>query len=151
MDNKSLPVGRILVTALIAGFLDAFAAIVIYDVNPGAMFKFIASGAFGKSAFSAGPEMIWLGVMFHWLIALSWTMFYFIAAPVLKLHKLSPFVTVPVYGVVIWLVMNLVVLRFSRIGPGPLEISAALTGAAILIVAIALPVVFSANRYYNKA
>lgn len=138
-----------MVTGLIAGIIDALAAIVIYDVNPSAMFKFIASGAFGKTAFSAGPEMIWLGVLFHFLIALFWTALYFVASPALKLYKLSPFVLIPAYGIAIWLVMNLVVLRFSRIGAGPFELSAALTGAAILIFAVSLPVVLSANRYHT--
>jgi hypothetical protein len=149
MDKKALPIGRILVTALVAAVLDALAAIVIYDVNPSAMFKFIASGAFGKSAFSAGPEMIWLGVLFHFLIALSWCTLYFVACPALKLYKHSPFIVIPAYGVTIWLFMNMAVLRLSRIGAAPFELSSALTGAAILVFAVSLPVVLSANRYYT--
>ena len=61
------PWRTIILTGLLAGTLDAIAAIVVSQASPAAVFKFIASGAFGAGkAFSGGDIMIVWGVLFHY-------------------------------------------------------------------------------------
>jgi hypothetical protein len=136
----------IFLTGIIAGTLDAAAAIIVYQANPASMFKFIASGAFGKAAFTSGDRMIWVGVLFHFFIALSWTVFYFLVYPVFKLNRINTIVLIILFGVLIWTIMNLIVLPLTMIPQRPIELIGALKGALILIVAVALPIVIAAHR-----
>jgi hypothetical protein len=157
MNDRSIqpfrlsPVQRIILTSLAAGVLDALGAILIFQVNPDPLFKFIASGAFGKDAFSRGPDMMWYGVAFHFFIATAWTCFYFAIARWMKLYRYPLFLMIISFGIFIWMAMNLIVLPFfSRISPGPFDFLRALKGTLILILAVAFPIVFSANQYYRS-
>ncbi|MEO6219460.1 MAG: hypothetical protein ABIO81_03460 [Ginsengibacter sp.] len=61
-------------TGLLAGTLDAIAAMINYTINggklPSRIFQYIASGAVGTQAFKGGKGMIILGTIFHYIIAL---------------------------------------------------------------------------------
>ena len=82
------PWRTIILTGLLAGTLDAVAAIVVSQASPAAVFKYIASGAFGAGkAFSGGDIMIAWGVIFHYFIALSWTLLFFFIYPTLPWLK----------------------------------------------------------------
>ena len=67
-------------------------------------------------------------------------------SPVLK----NQFVIAIVFGLAIWVVMNLVVLPLSSVPKSPFNLVGALKGAAILIVAVGLPISWSAHKYYSK-
>ncbi len=68
----------ILKTGVIVGTLDALAAIIILaKMNAVGVSQFIASGAFGKEAFSGGAAMTITGILFHYLFAFSFTTLYF--------------------------------------------------------------------------
>ena len=72
---SSTPVASIWKAGLLAGLLDIAAALIQYAANggktPSIVFKFIASGVFGRKAFAGGTAMIVAGFIFHLLIALS--------------------------------------------------------------------------------
>ena len=140
----------ILLTGILAGTLDAVAAIVVYQVNPKAMFQFIASGALGNESFAMGWSSATLGILFHFFIALCWTSAFFLLYPKMKILSKNKYVTAVFYGIIIWMGMNLVVLPLSRIDPGEFDISQAAVGATILIFAIGLPLSVIAQRYYTK-
>src|SRR3569623_975410 len=64
----------ILQTCLLTGTLDALAAILIsYKIPPADIFKFIASGWFGREAMSGCTSMVICGLIFHYLIAAFFT------------------------------------------------------------------------------
>ena len=68
-----------LFTGLLTGSLDALLAIIINNKVPASViFKFIASGVFGNAAFGPGNEMIYYGVLFHYFIAFTWTILFFV-------------------------------------------------------------------------
>ena len=141
----------ILLTGLIAGTLDALGPILINKANPKLMFQFIASGAFGSErAFAGGTPMVVWGVLFHYFIAYSWTTLFFLLYPAIPFLRKNKYITAVLYGVFVWIVMNRVVIPLSKIQQGPFNIKGALTGAAILIVAIGLPVSILARRYYSR-
>lgn len=141
--GRTLP--RILLTGLIAGALDAIAAVLVYQVEATSIFRLIASGMFGQGAFQGGNEMIVFGILFHFLIAIIWTAFYFFIDLKLRLDRINQIVMIAVYGIIIWLVMNLVVLPISNVPRQPINAAGAAKGIAILIVAVSLPIVISAN------
>ena len=64
----------VLQSCLLTGTLDAFVAILIsYKIPPAVIFKFIASGWFGREAMSGGTSMVLWGLIFHYLIAAYFT------------------------------------------------------------------------------
>mgnify|MGYP003575223231 CR=1 FL=1 len=144
------PVNTIIITGLLAGTLDAVTALLVYQVNPMSMFRFIASGAFGPKALAGGLSMALCGALFHYVIAFSWTIIFFVLYP--RISRIAPnkYLNGVAYGVVIWLVMNLMVLPMTRVGQAPLTLKAAIIGAVILIFAVGLPVSLFTHRHYAR-
>jgi hypothetical protein len=141
----------IFLTGFLAGTLDAIAAIVVSQASPAVVFKFIASGAFGAGeAFSGGNTMILWGVIFHYLIAFSWAVFFFFMYPAVPLLRKNKYITGLAYGIFVWIIMNRVVLPLSEIAQRPFNLKSALTGMAILMVAIGLPIAILTHRYYSR-
>jgi hypothetical protein len=139
----------ILLTSLLVGTLDALAAIVIYRADPIRMFQFIASGAFGAGeAFSGGTLMVILGIIFHYLIAASWVILFFLIYPASAMLKKNKYVTGVVYGIFIWIIMNQVIIPLSEIPQSAFDLKGALIGASILIFAVGLPTSLIIHRYY---
>lgn len=143
---------NILIAGLAAGTLDILAAIfILAGGNATGTFKYIASGAFGKSALSGGNEMVAWGILFHYLIATSWTALYFILYPRLPILKRNKWINALVYGIIVWSLMNLVVLPMSQITQRPFTWAGVLENMAILSVCIGLPASLLAERYYRKS
>jgi hypothetical protein len=109
---------NILWLGFLVGTLDGLAALLLnYNVDPGIIFKFIASGVFGKDAYAGRAEMMIAGVVFHYLIAyLFATAFYLLYPFSLSILK-NKYVVANVYGGIAWLVMNVGVIPLSKIGP----------------------------------
>lgn len=138
---------------LLAGTLDALAAMLIsYKVSPGIIFRFIASGWFGKAAFTGGNSMVLWGLFFHYIIASCWGIAWFLLYPAaIKIFR-NKYVTGVIYGLVTWIIMNQVVLRLSNIPHSnkPINLVNLAEGIAALIFCIGIPAALIANRYYSK-
>ena len=134
------------VAGLTAALLDAMGAIIFLGARPAMLFKFIAMGVFGKSAMQGGKEMIVWGLIFHIIIATAWAFLFVL------LWKRFPFIrrnipaTVILYGLLIWVVMNVVILPLSKVPGGPITFSSFWRGALILIVAVSLPIALITRR-----
>ncbi|MCC6452321.1 MAG: hypothetical protein IT171_05485 [Acidobacteria bacterium] len=140
----------VLITGLIAGTLDILAAIFILAGGEATrVFRFIASGAFGKAAFEGGSEMVAWGAFFHYLIAFSWTVLYFLICPLNSFFRRGKWLSAIVYGTVVWTVMNLFVVPSSQIGFRGVNLWNWIENWLILIVCIALPITISARRFYR--
>jgi uncharacterized membrane protein YagU involved in acid resistance len=144
----------ILWVGFLVGFLDITAALINYysttHKDPTRVFLFIASGVFGKAAYTNGSAMIVAGIIFHFLVAYIFTILFFLLFPRLKFMRWSKFLTGVCYGILIWTTMNFVVLPLSHTPKLPFQLKPALTGVSILIVAIGLPLSFLANAYYRR-
>ena len=56
-----------------------------------------------------------------------------------------------VYGIIVWLIMNLVVLPLSNAGISrPFKVKGVVTGVLILMFFIGLPISIFAHRYYVR-
>ena len=142
----------IIQAGLLAGTLDIAAACGMFWIRSGRdpmiVLKFVASGALGSDALSGGWGTNLLGLLFHFIIAFSWTILFFVIYP--KLPKINWIVLGLTYGVIVWLMMNLVVLPMTKITQRPFDLNQALIGTVVLMVAIGLPVSFFCGRYYAK-
>jgi hypothetical protein len=143
----------ILRSTFVAGTLDIVAAILIYAIvmektSPSTLLMSIASGVFGKSAFSGGAPMVLAGLLLHFLIAFIFSAFYYLIYPNLAFLRSRMLLSGILYGIFVWIVMNLGVLRIVFSGSPLPDASSALLGMAILIVAVGIPIsyIISAGR-----
>lgn len=152
--SKNNLLRTVLLTGLLVGTLDGVAAIVHFKLNggenPAAIAKFIASGVFGMSAFNGGTGIVLMGTLFHYIIALIWTALFFLVYPRIGKIRLNRYVTGVIYGVIIWVVMNLVVLPLSNTPPGSRDLMRDSIGMTILIAAVGLPIALIQTRKVLK-
>ena len=145
-----------LTAGLIAGTLDITAACIHAflrnGTTPEQILRGIAGGAFGKEAAANGNMMIVWGLLFHFLIAISFTFFFFLLAKMIPPLVRYPVLTAIIYGAFVWAFMRYVVLNYIstiKIGPivGQEKIINAIIGAAILMICIGLPDALLAKKY----
>lgn len=152
---KPTALQTILLAGCIAGTLDILSACTQYYINTGKnplrVLNYVASGVFGKeTAYAGGTTMPVLGLLFHYIIAFSFTVFFFWLYPKWKALSLNKFITAVGYGLFVWAVMNLLVVPMSQTPKGPFDISRAMIAAAILICMIGLPITLIVGNYYAK-
>jgi hypothetical protein len=168
--NQMLPakkpnaISTILLTGFIAGTLDASAASINFYARTGnspvRVWRFVASGVFGKEAYADPDSLLMpaLGLLFHFCLAFSFTIFFFLIFPKIKLLAKNIFVTGIVYGFLVWLLMSKVIVPLSntaklapRPGPTILGISTqTILGMAFILFCIGLPIAFFTGRYYRR-
>ena len=138
---------------LIAGTLDLSSAFLYYYFktgnNPLKILNFIAGGIFGEAAFTGGVEMAVLGFLLHFLIAFLFTVFFFMIYPQLRKWIKSTIAAGLLYGIFVWSVMNLVVIKLSALPQRPFNIESAFINMLILMFAIGLPVSIIIGKYYR--
>lgn len=147
-------VNTIFRTGLIAGTLDILSAITVYALimgkaTPVQILQGVASGVFGREAFAGGFTMALTGLLFHYAIALIFTTVYFLLYPHLSFLHRQWVVSGVLFGVLVWLIMNLAVLPLSNFQQAPLRWAPALLGMAIIVVMIGLPIAFNVQKYYR--
>jgi hypothetical protein len=145
---------RVLLTAALAGTLDILSAYANGFIHTHhlsrKMFNYIAAGALGlKTALSGGAGVVLLGVFFHYFIAFSFTLFFFLVYRKFRLSSVNPYVMALLYGLFVWAVMNLIVLPLSLLPQSPFNYQKAIVDMLILSVMIGLPVSLSAKRFFR--
>jgi hypothetical protein len=146
---------EIVKAGLIVGTLDISAAFIYFYIATGnkdvfTILRYIASAVFGKEALTGGAGMSIAGLIFHYLIAVSFTIFFFWLYRRVTFLSKNIVLTGIVYGLFIWAVMNLLVVPFSKIGSRPFNLRNASINALILIICIGIPLAFMADRFYKK-
>lgn len=141
----------VLIAWLLAGTLDITTAVLFY-VGPSSaraarLLQGIASGLLGARAFDGGATTALLGLALHYLIALIWTLVFLVAFRTLGALRRHLVLIGIAYGIIVWLVMNLVVLPLSNVARGPLQLRAAGIAATILVLCIGLPISLVIGRH----
>ena len=143
-----------LVTGLLAGTLDIVAACSQYVLtthkSPVDVLHFVASGLVGPAAFAGGAGTAALGLAAHYGIAILFAGLLYWLSPRLPVLLRHPVLAGVGYGLIVWLIMNLVVLPNSRVVTRPLEPVPSAIGLAILMLCIGLPIAIRAARYYAR-
>lgn len=155
MRLPSTFLGIVLFAGIITGTLDILSACVYFTiVSHGAplskLFAYISSGVFGKEAFNGNPAMTWLGLLFHYFIAGTWSYIFLSIYPKIPGLRNYPVATGLAYGLLVWTIMQFIVLPRSHVPHSPLRLVGALLNIAILMAMIGLPLSFIARRYYTK-
>ncbi len=150
--DRSRALRAILLGGLIAGTLDiSYACIFSYirrGTSPVRILQSVASGAVGRSAFDGGAKTAALGLVFHFLIATTAAAVYYLASRYLRFLVNQAIICGPLYGVCIYLVMNLVVLPLSAIGSRQaLPLPVLISGLLVHMFGIGLPIALVVRRY----
>ncbi len=145
----------ILKAGLLVGTLDILAAIVYYLIQTGkkdgfVILKYVASGLFGKDAFSGGNVMVLTGLFLHYIIAFAFTVLLFWLFPRVNPFLKNKILMGIIYGGFIWMVMNLMVVPLSSIGKQPFNAVSAIVNMLILIACIGIPLSIRANNFYTR-
>jgi hypothetical protein len=142
----------ILLTGFIAGSLDLTGAIISSTIMnrkfPDKIFHYIASGVFGKEAFGGGNIMILWGILFHYIIAYTFTFFYFWIYPKIGFLHINRVASGIFYGAFVWVIMNRLIVPLSHVSTGPFNITQAIVGMVVLMLMIGLPIAINAHKYY---
>jgi len=142
----------IALTGLLTSTLDAVAAVISAHKMPAAtVFKFIASGVFGKAAFDGGFEMVGAGIFFHYSIAFSITAVLFVMYPMFISFLKNKYLVAVVFALIPWVITHLMIVPLSRIGWSPMEVGGIVIGIVILIITIGLPIVLIADWYFFRS
>jgi hypothetical protein len=154
-SQSSKAATSIFLAGLVAGTLDITAACTQYYINtgkgPGNVLRYVASGVFGKKAFTGGVPMAAWGLLFHYIIAFGLTIFFFWLFPKVKLLSKNIIVTGLLYGIFAWVVMVLIIVPLSNTPPpAPFDFRKAAIAILILMFCIGLPIALIIGRYYSK-
>lgn len=143
------PLKKILLTGLLVGTLDITAACIQFYINTGRgpipVLQYIASAALGPSAYSGGYEMAGAGLLFHYIIAMGFTIVFFGIYHFIPGLSKQRILTGIAYGIAIWAFMFFIVLPLSKVPTPVFHLNKAAIAASILIVCIGLPLSFIAS------
>jgi hypothetical protein len=114
----------VVIGGLALATLDAFFATTYWRLAAGMpwtrVFQSVAAGVLGLEASVAGGERTaWLGVSLHYAIAMSFVVAYTVVATHLAGLVRRPLAFGALYGLLLYVVMNLVVIPLSAIGHLP--------------------------------
>ena len=154
MTHSRTWTGPLVASALIAGTLDIVYAIAFSyfrsGTAPSRLLQSVAYGALGREAYTGGAATAALGLGFHFLIAFIITAIFFAAASRYPSLTRRPLITGSLFGVVVYLVMNFVVIPLSRIGPRPLPAAVVVvTGVLVHMFLIGAPIAYGARRAFR--
>lgn len=142
----------ILSGALIVALLDGLYAIILFalrGVTPDRVFQGIAAGVLGRDAFRGGMATAALGLALHVFIALVVVATYLAMSLRLRALHTRPVLFGPLYGVVVYAFMNLVVIPLSAAGGARPAWPMVLGGLAIHMFGVGLPAALAAAAYHR--
>jgi hypothetical protein len=140
----------ILVGGLIAGTLDITYAITYSawrGTSPQTLLQFVASGLWGRPSFDGGTATAALGLLLHYLMMLLIAAIFVGLSRQLTFLARKPIVWGPVFGFLVYWVMNLVVMQLSATPSKwrfiPLSFA---TGIIVHMFCIGLPIAWAASK-----
>jgi hypothetical protein len=143
----------VLLTGLFVGttdILSAFTTIYIQSGKfPDKMFNYIAGGALGlPAALNGGAAVEFLGLFFHYFIAFSFTLLFFLLFPKLKFLAFNKYLVGMLYSVFVNQVMEQI-LRLTPLPSSPFSLSRAFIGWVSFGIVFGIPIVYSTYKYYR--
>jgi hypothetical protein len=151
-NNRSSIVRAVVVGGAVAGVLDAIDAVVAFKAvlgfDPIPIYQFVASGILGPRAFDGGVCTALFGLAIHFLIAFAAAFAFVLASTRTPYLARAYGIWGPLFGLVVWAVMNLVVIPLSRIPSSPFSLPLFLNGVIGHALLVGLPIAYATNRYF---
>ncbi len=141
--SRSLsPAQAVLLGTLTVGVLDLIDAMVFFGlrgVTPVRILQSIAAGLLGRDAFRGGPATAALGALLHFFIAFGIVCVYYLVSRRLGILTRHPVLCGLLYGVVVFVIMNRVVIPLSAAATGPMSLPVLVNGLLIHALGVGLP------------
>jgi hypothetical protein len=134
--------------------MDITAAFVTWwpkGIMPSRILKGIASGLMGPDAYGGGSSTAALGLALHFFIALSAATVFYFASRKLALLTQHPFLSGPLYGVAVYLMMYWIVMPLSRYRHRPFTLSSTAIAIITHIICVGLPIALIIGYYTRKS
>ncbi len=109
----------------------------------------VASGLLGPASFRYGAKSAALGLFCHVLIAMVSAIVFNLASRYLPSLIKYYLVSGALYGVMVYLFMNLVVIPLSALPKRPFLLSGAIKPMIVHIFCVGLPIALAARRYFK--
>lgn len=136
---------------LIAGTLDILAAFATAwwrgGIGPVRVLHFVASGLIGNEAYSGGFKTAALGLALHFLIATGATVVFYLASRSLLFLVERPVLMGLLYGVLVYLFMNFIVIPLSSVAQRPATVSGRVIGVLTIMFCVGLPIAIIVRRF----
>lgn len=154
--NQPKPAKVIFWGGLIAGTLDITGACIVSwlraGVPPMRIMQSVASGVLGAQAYEGGAKTAVLGLVLHYLIATIWVVVFYVASRKLGFLIERPIPWGLVYGVIVYVLMNFVVLPLSafpqRTTP---TLTSRIINLVIIMLCIGLPIALITRRFSRQS
>ncbi len=133
----------IFLAGIVAGTLDAIAAILLYakpvDLHSiSRIFRYIASSLFGKTSYTTGPFYPFAGLLIHYGIATIWSVIYlFILFRIFKAGSI--WAKTILFGSLLWIAMNGFVMPLSGL-TARYDGWAIMRSFSVILLCVSLPV-----------
>jgi len=137
---------------LVAGTLDIAENIIFNHfrgVTMKMIFQYIASGLIGMKSFSLGAESLALGVVIHYAIAMTWTVVFYLLSRKLMILTRQAAISGIVYGGVVYVIMNFIVLPLTSVphAPRAMTVASRVSGVLALLFCIGLTISLLVREY----
>ncbi|GAB2550504.1 hypothetical protein [Rhodanobacter koreensis] len=146
-DTRSSTLTAILYGGFVAGTIDIGAASLINGLSPLVILRAIASGVLGKAAFQGGMPVSLLGLGLQWAMSLLIAAIFVFAARQLTWLNRRWVTAGVLYGVVVFVVMEYVVVPLSAAWPKPHFTTLSLVENLLAMLLFGLIVAFFARGY----
>jgi hypothetical protein len=141
----------ILLGGSLAALLDILDPIIFFylrnHIAPIRIPQSIASGLLGRPAFSGGINTALLGLALHLFIAIIWATGFVLAARAMPFLFQHPIRSGLLYGALIYIVMNYLVLPHSRVTPSRPTTPVLINGIFAILVLVGLPISLCNRRF----
>ncbi len=144
----------VVLTGLFVGTTDIVMAFISQYVKTGKfaekMFNYIAGGALGlETSMAGGPGVEFLGLLFHYFIAMSYTVLFFMILPKIKILQFNKYLVGVLYAAFVNLTMRYIVLSLTPIPGSPFVLSKSFIDWILLGMVLGIPIAFRAYKYYK--
>lgn len=149
--GRSRAITAIVVGGVAAGILDIASAVGAWlprGVPPMRILQSVASGVYGADAYQGGWSTALIGLCLHFTIALTAAAVFYLASRKLHLMTARPVIAGFIYGELVYLFMNFVVVPLSAIGePFPFRWQSLVTGPVGHLIFVGLPISLAVRHY----
>jgi uncharacterized membrane protein YagU involved in acid resistance len=132
-----------LLGGVVAGTFDITYACTFWYVKrgvpPARVFRSVASGVLGDASFTGGWRTALLGLVLHYFIATSMAVTYYLFARRWSDLAQRPWTFGPLYGVLLYVIMNYIVVPLSAANPGSRNLVWVLLSIAVHAFLIGTP------------
>jgi hypothetical protein len=143
----------VLLTGLFVATTDMVSAFITQFIKTGkyadAMMYYIAGVGIGiKNAFPGNEWVALLGLFFHYFIAMSFTLFFFLIFPRVKFLHYNKYLIGMLYAVFVNLVVNQVILPLFQ-PRWPFTIARSYIDWVVFGIIFGIPIVYNTYKYYK--